>query len=205
MTDSNKEIEVKFYLTDPDRFTNRLLAVGAELMTPRCHEHDLRFDNDTNSLQAAGRVLRLRQDWQTTLTYKGPGELLAGVSARHEIEVGISDFGNAQKLLQALGYKPVFAYEKYRTTYVLKQCEIVLDEMPFGWFCEIEGDSPEMIRSMADELGLRWDSRIVDSYAMLFRHCQQNRRLTITDLTFANFTDLNIKPQDLGVCPADGD
>ncbi|MBN2677893.1 MAG: class IV adenylate cyclase [Anaerolineaceae bacterium] len=205
MTDKATELEVKFYLNNPKRFTNHLLASGAVVKTPRCHEYDLRFDDGKNSLQKTGKVLRLRQDWQITLTYKGPGEILADVSLRREIEVGVTSHENMLLLLESLGFHPVFSYEKYRTTYIFEECEIVLDEMPFGWFCEIEGPSPQSIRSAAEQLGLDWETRIVDSYAMLFRRCKENKELAVKDLLFANFTKLCIRPLDLGVLPGDGE
>ncbi|MGB8252226.1 MAG: class IV adenylate cyclase [Anaerolineaceae bacterium] len=198
-----EEIEVKFYLTDPEGFVSRLTAAGAVLKTARIYERDLRFDDVKRSLKAADQVLRLRMDKHATLTYKGYGVLKSGTSARPEFEVRVSDFDTTQKILEALGYHPYLIYEKFRTTYDLMLCEVVLDEMPYGWFCEIEGNSPKMIKQVAESLELRWNARIVESYTMLFQYCKEKLALDFNDLTFTNFKDITPAAQDLGVNPAD--
>jgi adenylate cyclase class 2 len=198
-----EEIEVKFYLTRSDEFTLRLIADGATLKAARVFERDLRFDDINGSLQAADRVLRLRMDRQSSLTYKSPGRLKSGASARQEYEVKVSDFTTTRLLLEALGYHTYLIYEKYRTTYDFMKCEVVLDEMPFGWFCEIEGDSPAKIKQVAEALGLRWETRIVESYVSLFQRCKLTLGLDFGDLTFDNFKNITPSPQDFGVFPAD--
>ena len=42
-------------------------------------------------------------------------------------------------ILEALGYYPALVYEKRRETWRLGETEIVVDELPFGLFMEIEG------------------------------------------------------------------
>jgi adenylate cyclase, class 2 len=94
-------------------------------------------------------------------------------------------------------------YEKYRTTYDYNQCEVVLDEMPYGWFCEIEGQSPLSIQQTAEGLGLNWKNRILDSYTFLFAVCRDALGLTFSDLSFSNFKGASVTPRDLGVKPGD--
>jgi adenylate cyclase class 2 len=203
MIGNPQENEVKFYLIDPEAFLRRLTGAGANLRRARCHETDLRFDDGNGSLCAANRVLRLRQDDQARLTYKGPGEVLGGVSSRREIEVIVSDFDTTRELLDALGYRPCLLYEKYRTIYDFLDCEVVLDEMPYGWFCEIEGQSPVSIQQVAAQLTLHWENRILDSYSVLFARCRNALVLALNDLTFSNFKGISVTPLDLGVKPGD--
>ena len=47
-------------------------------------------------------------------------------------------------ILEALGFKPVLVYEKRRHTWSLGETEVVIDELPFGLFMEIEGSEPEI-------------------------------------------------------------
>jgi len=42
-------------------------------------------------------------------------------------------------VFEALGYAVYMMYEKYRTTFRLDNLEVVLDELPYGNFVEIEG------------------------------------------------------------------
>ena len=205
MTTDNQEIEVKFYITNLPRVQNRLAEMGALITQPRTHEINLRLDTVNYDLAKAKRVLRLRQDTRTRLTYKGPGALLEGTLQRQEIEVSVSDFSKTLALLEALGFQVALMYEKYRTALDLSEVEVSLDEMPFGNFIEIEGGDPAAIRSISQQLQLNWEARVVDSYTGLFEELRSVLGLTFRDISFTNFTGIVVTPADLNVSPADGD
>ena len=203
MSKGNVEMEVKFFLNDLSSFEQRLRSIGASLVQPRTFETNLRFDTPDLSLTKVHRVLRLRQDQGIYLTYKGPMEPNKAVAIRQEIEIEVSDFKSTQALLEALGYHVNVQYEKWRTKYRLDNMEIALDEMPFGHFTEIEGDDASRIERMALTLALAWPLRVTDSYMMLFDRVKQNKHLELHDLTFADFKGLKVRPEELGVKPAD--
>jgi len=52
-------------------------------------------------------------------------------------------------------------------------------------------------------LGLAWERRIAMSYLELFARLKARLALPFDDLTFEAFRDLTIRPEDLGVQPAD--
>lgn len=133
------------------------------------------------------------------MTYKGPGEERDGVRLRQELEFSVSDFATAQAVFEALGYRVVLMYEKYRTTYALGEVLVVLDEMPYGNFVEIEGPDGGSIRKAAEKVGLDWEARILESYVFLFERLRQAQGLAFHDLSFANFAGRSISPEDLGV------
>jgi adenylate cyclase class 2 len=137
------------------------------------------------------------------MTYKGPSQPRQDVNIRQEIEFTVSDFTAARHLLEALGYQIAVTYEKYRTTFSLDEVEIVLDEMPFGNFMEIEGPDPTSIQDIAQKLGLNWEARCTESYMGLFRRVQDSRKLAFRDLTFLNFNQVKINPEELAVKAAD--
>ena len=199
----DQEIEVKFYLADPAGFRQRVIEAGARLVQPRVLEQNLRFDTPEMRLRAKAQVLRLRQDQAAHLTFKAPGDVRGGVLERQEIEFEVSDFGAAKRLLEALGYRVYTNYEKYRETYRLGGVLVALDEMPFGFFTELEGPSAEAIRAVADKLGLDWSARVPTSYLELFFALKQRRNLLMDALSFEAFSGLTIRPEDLGVLPAD--
>jgi adenylate cyclase class 2 len=122
---------------------------------------------------------------------------------RQELEFTVSDFDTAKALFEALGYQVYTMYEKYRTTYQLWDVEVDLDEMPTGDFLEIEGHNGESIQRAAQQLGLNWETRILDSYTMLFEHVRGQLGLSFRDLSFENFKGLEISPEILGVMIAD--
>ncbi len=184
MQNDGQEIEAKFYLGNLAAFENRLLHLGAELISPRVLEINLRFDLPDGSLTAARQVLRLRRDAVTRLTFKGPAQPGEMVSMRREIEFEVSDYQAARQLLEALGYHVSIFYEKYRTTYALNGCEVVLDELPYGLFVEIEAVNAEAIYNAAKRLGLDWDARIADSYLGLFARLKAATGLEAENLAF---------------------
>ncbi len=134
MRQAGHETEAKFLVGDLQDLERRLLDSGARLIQPRTHELNYRFDSLDGALTRAGRVLRLRKDMRVHLTYKDAGRRVSGVLSRREIEFGVSDFEAAHDFLLALGYKIVFIYEKYRTTFLADSVEFMLDELPYGAF-----------------------------------------------------------------------
>lgn len=202
MSASGQELEVKFYLLDLPALEERLRAAGANLVQPRVHEVNLRFDTPQEDLSRSYRVLRLRQDTEARLTYKGPGVEQDGIRLRQELEFAVSDFSTAQAFLEALGYRVIWMYEKYRTTYALGEVLVVLDELPYGNFIEIEGPDGASIQKAAGRLGVDWQKRILESYAFLFERLRQAQALPFRDLSFANFAGRSVSAADLGIAPA---
>jgi adenylate cyclase, class 2 len=199
----DQELEVKYYVADLAKLEQRLQSLGALLESSRTHEINLRFDTPDGALQMDQRVLRLRQDQAVRLTYKGPSTSKQGVRVRTEIEFSVDDFDKARRFLEVLGYQVALIYEKYRTTYTLGGVEILLDELPYGDFVEIEGSNPQIIRQVNDRLGLDWERRAPESYTSLFNALKTRLELSFRDLSFDNFSSLKITPADLDLLPAD--
>jgi adenylate cyclase class 2 len=200
---NDRELEVKFYVSDLRLLEQRLIRLKAELVQPRTHEINLRFDTPKGDLSRAFQVLRLRQDSAARLTYKGPARVESGVRSRQEIEFVVSDFDAARALLEALGYQVVMIYEKYRSMYNLGQVHVTLDVLPYGDFVEIEGPDPESIREVNDRLGLDWEARAPESYVMLFDRLRREMNLPFQDLAFENFKNLDIPEHIFGLRAAD--
>lgn len=199
-----EEIEVKLYIEDLAGLENKLKETGAKLIQERTHEFNLRYDKPDGELRARSHVLRLRQDQDARITFKGPSEEDSGAVRREEIEIVVADFEAANKLLQALGYETVVIYEKYRTTYKLGSELWMLDELPMSNVVEIEGQNGEQIQAAAERLGLDWERRVTVGYLDLFARVKKTLGLDFRDLTFENFEGLAVRAQDLGVLPADG-
>lgn len=182
----------------------RLVEAGAMLLHPRTHEFNLRFDSPNGALSQAQSMLRLRRDNSSHMTFKGPSTTLGGVLARQEIEFDVSNFTQAQKLIEALGFGSKFMYEKNRTTYALNGLKVTLDEMPYGNFVEIEGTEPEPIQAAAQQLGLDWEQRLPETYISIFRRLKDLYGLRFPDLSFENFKGIEVSLQRAGIQPADG-
>ena len=203
MSTNGQETEAKFYIQDLGRIQRRLKDVDARLVQERVLETNIRFDLPNGNLRAEGRVLRLRYDTEAKLTYKGGGKNNQGVLSREEIEFVVGNFEKAKQFLEALGYQEVFIYEKYRATYEVDKTSIMLDELPYGNFMEIEGEKEETIRALSDKLNLNWDAAIERSYSALFDELRKTKNLSFRDLTFANFAKIKVNAAELGVAAAD--
>ena len=148
-------------------------------------------------------MLRLRKDDRAAVTYKADAHMEGGIVSRTEIELNVDNFEVAQKLFEALGYRKMVVYEKYRRVYKLGDVLVMLDELPFGDFVEIEAPNNILIDGMAQMLGLNVDLGIRTNYLGLFEMLKLKQTLKFEDLTFENFQNLAITPADLGVEPAD--
>jgi adenylate cyclase class 2 len=188
---SETETEVKLWAEQLSGMEAVLKAHGAVMTHPRVFERNVRYDLPDQGLTARGVVLRLRQDARVRLTYKAPGEVSDGVVSRLEAEVEVADFEVMDRILRLLGYVHDMVYEKYRTTYVLDGCEIVLDELPFGSFVEIEGQKAEIL-AMLERLG--WDGlgRVKMSYVRAFDVIRRRMGLAFGDATFAHFEGVTV-------------
>ena len=204
MSNSGRETEAKFYVLHLEETIARLQRLQAHLVQPRVLETNLRFDLPDFSLTSAGRVVRLRRDTESRLTYKGPGEVRNGILDRQEIEFVVGDHEKTRHFLEALGYRKSAYYEKYRATYELDQTMIMLDELPYGRFVEVEGESVDQIQVVAASLGLDWSAAIQSSYTALFETLRKTLQLTFQDISFENFQGLKITSSDLHVRAADG-
>ncbi len=203
MSSKDQELEVKFYLSNPEKMLTMLNSLG-HVIAARVHEVNLRLDTPNLDLLSSGSLLRLRQDTRARVTYKGVGSEEAGARLRRELEFTVSDFDTALHLFEDLGYQVMLMYEKYRTTYQLGEVEVAFDEMPTGYFLEIEGPDGQSIHSVADQLGLDWERRILDSYTMLFERTRQNLSFKFRDLSFDNFKGIEVAPEAMGVRAGDG-
>jgi adenylate cyclase class 2 len=188
------EVEVKFWLPDLAGLRAQLLAVGAQLVKPRVFERNLRLDTPDERLLQQQQLLRLRQDTAVRLTFKGEDEaaqLLSEAKVREELEMEVGDLDTAVRIFTRLGFVPVQVYEKYRETFQWQGVEIVLDELPYGNFVELEGEE-SAIKQVAQQLGLPWERRVVDNYLNLMARLQQQAQLPFRDLTFANFATVDV-------------
>jgi adenylate cyclase class 2 len=199
MSNNEQETEAKFYVLNLTKIEVRLQDLGARLIQSRVLETNIRFDLPDDRLQSDRRVLRLRRDTDARLTYKSASTNEQGVLSRTEIEFIVEDFEKAKQFLEALDYQPIFYYEKYRTTYELDGILIMLDELPYGNFVEIEGETIESIRQVSDALNLKWNAAIGTSYSSLFKRVSKTLNLSFQDLSFEKFTGIQVSSADLGI------
>jgi adenylate cyclase class 2 len=147
------ETEIKIRIENPKAFLAKLISTGAVVSRPRVAEENVLYDFPDGSLRAGRRALRLRRAGKrATLTFKGSPQKSRSFKVREEFETTVSDSGQVRKILQALGLRPKFAYQKHRTVLRKGNLVVCLDETPAGAFLELEGKRHEITR-FAKSLG----------------------------------------------------
>ena len=148
------EIEKKYRLTPSqhDSVRRRLFELGAKLQGKEFEENTL---YGGKGLAVGRSLLRLRRVGdRAILTYKKRLPTSSLIKRQREDETQVHDPEALNTILAALGFTPAMVYEKRRETWVLGDAEIVIDELPFGLFMEIEGKDRD-IRSVETKLAKR--------------------------------------------------
>jgi adenylate cyclase class 2 len=125
-------------------------------------------------LDPGRRVLRLRRfadaGGRALFTFKERELSGSPVKRQREEETEVADAGALASILEALGYRPALVYEKRRETWRLAGAEVVIDELPFGLFVEIEGEEEDILNA-EKLLGLEGDAGVQEPYPTLtLRH-----------------------------------
>src|SRR5574337_1851115 len=139
---------------------------GSRRKAARARETNVLFDTPQGGLAKHGQLLRIRveqpadkrgsgtHESRAILTYKGPAVHESSANAaqgrrykiREEVEAGVADPEQLRQILEALGLRGWFRYEKYRTSYQFPAklgwaagLHVDVDETPIGVFVELEG------------------------------------------------------------------
>jgi adenylate cyclase, class 2 len=167
------EIKLKVRALGPIR--QQLQNLGFVVAKRRRFERNVLFDTSDDRLRRAGCLLRLRSEaGRSWLTLKGPPRSSKRYKTRPEWEARISSAAALKSLLESLGLREVFRYEKFRTTFAARAATslrtaglVELDETPIGNFLELEGPGPWIDRT-ASRLGYEVGDYITASYGRLY-------------------------------------
>ncbi len=178
------EIEAKFKLKSPSRLRALLGSANAKNEGEAALERNWLYDHSDMALSRSDKLLRLRQDARVRLTFKGPRRE-SEYKRREELELGFPDISMARSLLESIGFISWFYYEKYRETWKLSGCEIMIDELPeLGLFVEIEGPTEAEIAAVVKRLKLP-RRHITDTYVDLLRKHSRNSHERTQELKFS--------------------
>ena len=195
------EIEKKYRLTKKQRqeVLGRLPAIGAKRKGEDFEVNTL-YTGDT--LDVTRSVLRLRRIGDRgVLTYKESLPPQLDMKHRREDETRVDDPDAMELILEALGFTPALVYEKRRETWRLGQSEIVIDELPFGLFMEIEG-SEKSIREIENNLAInRLRTETLSYPRLVLKHGAQNGG--VTESRF--LSKQKKRPRPLGAKPLGSD
>jgi adenylate cyclase class 2 len=168
------EVEKKYRLTREQhvQLTRRLREGGALAVGEEFEENTLYAGGN---LDLSRQALRLRRmAGRAILTYKERFASQSAIKHQHEDETAVEDTESLAAILDALGYKPALVYEKRRATWQLGGAEVVVDELPFGLFAEIEGEE-KAILEVERQLGLAGAEAETATYPQLTRQHGEKR------------------------------
>lgn len=161
------EFEAKFIRLNHDDMRSRLKKLGATLEQPMRLMRRAVIENDR--LRENDAFLRVRDEGnKVTLTYKQFNTLAVDGAKEHEIVV--NDFDETVALLAAAGLPHKSMQESKRETWAYRNAEILLDEWPWlDPYIEIEADSEEDVRQVANALGFDWDEAVFGDVMAAYR------------------------------------
>ncbi len=169
------EIECKLPIADRGTLLQRLRERGAR-ESPVTMERNWTFDTSDQAVYAARSLLRLRaldDAERGILTLKRPA---GGGRFKHleEIETEVGSVRAAAAILDGLGYRLDWYYEKRRQHWHYGVCEICVDELPqVGCYLEIEAPEENAIAAVLRELNLDPSDHTDDSYRDIFNRYQE--------------------------------
>lgn len=168
------ETEVKFLDVDLDEVRAKLENLGAVCEQPMRMMRRSLIEEAHHTKQNA--FIRIRDEGnRTTMTYKQFDDEFA-IGGVKEVEIEVSSFDDAVKLLEYAGWPPITYQESRRETWTLGDAEIVLDEWP--WippYIEVEAPSEEIVRSTAERLGFVWEDAVMGSVDVIYSKVFPNK------------------------------
>jgi len=127
-------------------------------------------------LDQPGRALRLRRvNGRALLTFKQrrPGQ--SPIKHQEEHEVSVADADAIDSILNRLNFRPGLVYEKRRRRWKVGQATVVIDELPFGLFMEIEAPVRE-IKRVERMIGAANLPAVMETYPGLTRLLGKEKR-----------------------------
>jgi predicted adenylyl cyclase CyaB len=140
------EIEKKYRLTPSERraIEKRLRELGYK-------PQKVDFEENTiyrgGNLEFGRRAMRIRRvKGEAILTFKQRIPTNSPIKHQQESETRVTDPDSLHEILSALGFAPGVIYEKRRTHWDVGKAKLVIDELPFGLFMEIEASERDIKR-----------------------------------------------------------
>jgi adenylate cyclase, class 2 len=185
MARAGLETEIKLAVASSAAARRLLRRAGFRLARRQVFEANTVFDTSGGILRSSRKLLRVREaGGEVKLTYKGPPET-GRHKTREELETETESARATAAILERLGFRPSFRYEKYRSEYRRPGSLGVatVDETPIGTYMELEGNASWIDRA-AGELGFTTAQYITASYGALYLEWCRQRGLKPGNMVF---------------------
>jgi predicted adenylyl cyclase CyaB len=169
------EIEKKYRLTKSQRraVEQRMREMS---LVPGELEHEENTIYRGGMLERPGCALRLRRvNGRAKLTFKERRPGKSAIKYQDENEVAVADADAMAAILGSLNLRPGLVYEKRRTRWQVGKAKVVIDELPFGLFMEIEASVKE-IKRVEKLIGAESLPPVMETYPSLTRQLGEHKR-----------------------------
>jgi len=184
----SEEIEAKMKVPDLAAIRARLQNAGAQYKKKELETNTF-FDTSKGLLRQNDRGLRIRQavdeqgNGRYLITMKGPMKP-GQFKSREEIQFSIDQPQPAREMFMHLGLEPTLSFQKRRETWVLNDCEVTLDELPYlGTYVEIEGKERD-IPIVREKLSLTGVPLISTGYISLLWRYLEDHKIANREISF---------------------
>jgi adenylate cyclase class 2 len=186
------EFEAKFYPVDKETYRRKLKSVGAKLVVPERKMIRVVGDRLQNTSLTKNNYIRVRDEGNLVrLSLKTTAKEGGKMSDQKEVDVEVSDFDKAIRILNAVGVTFNRKQESLREEWSYKGAQITLDTWPgLETYSEVEADSEDAVKEIALELGLNWEKRMIvpaaEVYAKVYKISIDEVLEKISYITFEN-------------------
>jgi adenylate cyclase class 2 len=199
---TNPEIEIKLRIANIPEILRKIKNLHA-IPQPRVQEENTLYDTPQSHLRRRKMLLRLRVETSANhnartsrakerviLTSKAPlPPQQDNKSSHYKIRAEREQASPTSprqyaKALIALGFRPTFRYDKFRTTFRLPNLHLDLDETPAGIYLELEG-TPKAIDRAAKALGFTKKAYLRATYWDLYSAACRRRGTKPKNMLFA--------------------
>ena len=177
------EIEKKYRLTKEQRraLEQRMLEMS---LVPGELEHEENTIYRGGVLERPGCALRLRRvNGRAKITFKQRRPCKSAIKHQTENEAAVGDADAMAAILHELNFRPGLIYEKRRTRWQVGQAKVVIDELPFGLFMEIEASVKE-IKRVEKLLGAGNLPAVMETYPGLTRQLGKRNKQGVIESRF---------------------
>jgi len=165
------EFEAKFYPVDKELYREKLKSIGAVLLLPERKMTRTVADGRDNPILEKNGYIRVRDEGNLIrLSLKKTAGVNGKLTDQKEIDVKVSDFDKTIKIIEATGVKFNRLQETLREEWALNGTQITIDSWPgLSTYSEIEAESEEKVKEMADLLGFDWNKKIITAAAEIYQ------------------------------------
>lgn len=190
-----QEIEAKFFPINEESILQKLKSLKAKPGQQDVLMRRAVFDKSQNP-QIKCTYARVRDEGkEITASLKINASENGKVEDQKELKITVNSFEDTRDFLNKLGLVETGYQENIRSTWFLRDSEIVIDEWPaLDTYIEIESPNSDELKFIVDDLGLKWEEKILVStdelYAKKYSITKEEALRYMSLLTFEDIPEI---------------